>query len=201
MITSISILVYLLQRMTSRKPCINVPNAFYSGKEQSPLHFGLSAEGYELNTVLEGYDRMIWAVKMKNNRKVWIRQMPVNGQIKMIHEEPVIPDYDQEPVEESKPDSEKQLTQDIQQDSQQEPIKESQPETKPEILKPVVQEKKLTDYNIFLTYRLHELKKQHGDKKNKDLFNSAIAEWKELKKNPTELKNIMQEAYGFNKNT
>ena len=59
--------------MTTRKPCINVPSASYNGKEQSPLHFGLSAEGYELNTIMEGYDHMMWIVKIKNNKKVWVR--------------------------------------------------------------------------------------------------------------------------------
>jgi hypothetical protein len=179
--------------MTSRKPCINVSNAFYSGKEQSPLHFGLSAEGYELNTVLEGYDRMIWAVKMKNNRKVWVRQMPVSGHIRMVHEEPVVPET-QEDV------SIQQDTQpDVQPTIQEELQEEQEPPKKPDVIKPIVEEKKLTDYNLFLTYRLHELKKQNHDKTNKELFNSAIAEWKELKKNPIEFKNVMQLAKAFEK--
>lgn len=168
--------------MTTRKPCVNVSTATYSGKEQSPLHFGLSAEGYELNTIMEGYDKMMWIVKMKNNKKVWIRHS--NTVNKMIHEEPVI---DTSSIPET-PDTPK--TQETTQSLEQKP---------PEILKAVVvEEKKTTDYNLFLTYRLHELK-QNSDTKgsNKEVFNSVVAEWKELKKNPEELKNIIQAAQEF----
>ena len=59
-------------------------------------------------------------------------------------------------------------------------------------MKPVVEEKKITDYNLFLTYRLHELKKNTtGKVNNKEVFNTVIAEWKELKKNTSELNKVM----------
>lgn len=160
--------------MTTRKPCVNVTTATYSGKEQSPLHFGLSAEGYELNTIMEGYDRMMWSVKMKNNKKVWVRHS--NTVNKMVHEEPVIETISQSETK-------------IPQISEQ----------KPEVLKAVVvEEKKTTDYNIFLTYRLYQ-HKQNGTEKsgNKETLNSVVAEWKALKKNPEELKKIMQAAQEF----
>ena len=160
--------------MTTRKPCINVPTASYNGKEQSPLHFGLSAEGYELNTIMEGYDHMQWIVKIKNNKKVWVRN--ILNATKMIHEEPVINNINS--------------------------IENNIIENNVEIIKPqVVEEKKITDYNLFLTYRLNELKKNNTDNKNnKEIFAIVIAEWKELKKNPSELNKIISLANEYHKN-
>ena len=60
--------------MTSKKPCINNPSFSYTGNEQSPLHFGLSAEGYPINSVMEGYDKKLWAVEIKNNKTTNIMQ-------------------------------------------------------------------------------------------------------------------------------
>jgi hypothetical protein len=57
-----------------RKSCVNTQLYTYTGKENSPLHFGLSAEGYEPNTVMKGFDNLFWIVKYKNNRKVWVRK-------------------------------------------------------------------------------------------------------------------------------
>ena len=84
--------------MSIRKPCINVPTTTYSGKEQSPLHFGLSAEGYEINTIMQGHDNMMWIVKMKNNKKVWVRDMNTNSK-KLVHEEPVIQGQNEEIIQ------------------------------------------------------------------------------------------------------
>lgn len=160
--------------MTTRKPCINVPSATYSGKELSPLHFGQSAEGYDINTIMEGFDKVMWIVKMKNNRKVWLRHTVTN---KLLHEEPIIHNDTEEVV-----------------------IKEPIPE-KVEIMKPIVEEKKMTDYNAFLTYRLYQLKQQNVNKtSNKELFNSVVAEWKQLKKNTSELQKIIAIAHEFNNN-
>ena len=166
--------------MTTRKPCVNVSTATYSGKEQSPLHFGQSAEGYELNTIMQGYDKMMWIVKIKNNKKVWVRHSVTN---KMVHEEPVI-DNNETPSEIN--------------EIVEKPHIPPMP-SKPEIIKPVVEEKKITDYNLFLTYRLHELKEQNkGKTNNKELFNSVVAEWKELKKNPDSMRKMMVLAHEFN---
>jgi hypothetical protein len=165
--------------MTTRKPCTNVPTASFTGKEQSPLHFGLSAEGYELNTAMEGFDHMIWVVKMKNNKKVWVRQMTSS---KMVHEEPVINTIISDT--ESKESSEEQVKEDIQEI------------TNIPIMKASVEEKKTNNYNLFLTYRLQELKK--GKKgSNKELFTTVVAEWKELKKKPDELNKILLLAQEF----
>lgn len=56
-----------------RYPCSNVCTMTYSGKESSPLGIGISAEGYEVNFILNGKDEGKWIVKIKNNRKVWVR--------------------------------------------------------------------------------------------------------------------------------
>jgi len=66
-----------------------MPNMFYTGNEKSPLHYGLSAEGYDINIAMEGHDKNIWVVDVKNNKKVWIRKDSI---IKIEKEEPVIKD-------------------------------------------------------------------------------------------------------------
>ena len=178
--------------MTTRKPCVNISTASFSGKEQSPLHFGLSAEGYELNTVMEGYDHMMWIVKIKNNRKVWVRQICSK---KMVHEEPVINNDSDTESNDSKeqnvdiiPEKSQNNSEDITQENPL-PIIEQKP---PPIMKAAVEEKKINDYNLFLTYRLQEIKKEKKGT-NKELFNSVVAEWKELKKNVSELNKVIAE--------
>jgi len=207
--------------MTTRKVCTNVPTATYSGKEQSPLHFGLSAEGYDVNTVMDGYDKLKWIVKIKNNRKVWVRQVPAVAVNKLLHEEPVItndivkgniiievpkaPVKDIESVKEEIEVIDASDTSETSEDSKMVPV--VTPVTKDDvktdaemqgIVKPVVQEKKLTDYNIFLTYRLAELKK-NNDKSNKEYLAAAVAEWKDLKMKPKELEEIMVLARAYEK--
>ena len=78
----------------NKKACINCPKMFYKGTEQSPLHFGLSAEGYDTNSSMEGYDKNLWVVEIKNNKKVWIRKDSI---IKITKEEPLINDVDEIP--------------------------------------------------------------------------------------------------------
>jgi hypothetical protein len=147
--------------MTTKKTCINFPSHFYTGKEQSPLHYGLSAEGYDINSVMEGYDRQSWVVEIKNNKKVWIRKDSI---LKITPEEPVITNN---VCEVKLVDTE-----------------EIKPKTK-SVNKP-------TDYNIFVKYRLNELKDLN--KNNKGNFDNVRAEWQELKKNPVKLKDIVEKA-------
>ena len=71
--------------MSLKKACINCPKMFYIGNEQSPLHFGLSAEGYELNAAMEGFDKQLWIVDVKNGKKVWIRKDSI---VRITKEEP-----------------------------------------------------------------------------------------------------------------
>jgi len=75
--------------MSVKKSCINVPTMFYTGNEKSPLHYGLSAEGYDINVAMEGHDKNIWVVDVKNNKKVWIKKDSI---IRIEKEEPVIKD-------------------------------------------------------------------------------------------------------------
>ena len=151
----------------SRKQCLNVPSATYSGKEQSPLRFGLSAEGYPVSTILEGNDKLMWKVEVKNNKKVWIRNSICN---KITHEEPVITDS----------------------------VDIKIPEDNIEIIEPnntAATKKEATDYSLFLSYRLKELKNENKDSviNNKNLYNTVIQEWKKLKSDsPNELKNLIE---------
>lgn len=70
-----------------KKVCINSSKNYYTGTELSPLHYGLSAEGYDINSIMEGYDKELWIVDVKNNKKIWTK----NDQLSRItHEEPVI---------------------------------------------------------------------------------------------------------------
>ena len=78
--------------MSLKKACINYPKMFYTGKEKSPLHFGLSAEGYELNAAMEGFDKQLWIVDVKNGKKVWIRKDSIE---KITKEEPLIKDKEE----------------------------------------------------------------------------------------------------------
>jgi hypothetical protein len=54
-------------------------------------------------------------------------------------------------------------------------------------------DKKPTDYNIFVKFRLNELKEISTNKR--DNFENVKIEWRELKKNKTELKIVMDKAY------
>jgi len=73
--------------MSTMKTCINFPKNTYSGKEQSPLRYGLSAEGYDINSAMEGHDKQVWVVEIKNNKKVWNKKDSI---LRITPEEPVI---------------------------------------------------------------------------------------------------------------
>lgn len=155
-----------------KKQCSNVSTATYSGKEQSPLRFGLSAEGYPLHTILEGFDKLYWKVEVKNNRKVWIRNLTND---KITHEDPVINDT-----------IEKNETNNVLNDPE---INSAQ------IISQITSNaKKTTDYNIFLSYRLKQLKEENKgvDYENKTLFNKVMEEWKELKTSSSQLKLVIE---------
>ena len=70
-----------------KKVCINSSKNYYMGTELSPLHYGLSAEGYDINSIMEGYDKELWIVDVKNNKKVWVKNDHLS---RITHEEPVI---------------------------------------------------------------------------------------------------------------
>jgi hypothetical protein len=145
--------------MSIRKPCINIPTATYTGKEQSPLRFGLSAEGYDRYTTMEGFDKLKWMVEIKNNKKVWVRKC-VNE--KITHEEPII-----------KSNIENNI-----------------------VIPTNENNKKITDYNIYLSYRLKQLKDENKNNEiqNKELFNIVMSEWKNIKNFPDKLKEFINNA-------
>lgn len=179
-----------ITNMISRKQCINIPTATYSGKEMSPLRFGISAEEFDIGTVKEGHDGLNWIVKIKNNRKVWVRiYIPCD---KMVHEIHKIENPENEIVTDAS----------ILDTKGAEVIDEEQPIIKTQE-KPKPVEKKLTNYNIFLAYRLDKLKKSYsasGDKKtNKEIFAEVLSEWKNIDKKSSEFNDIMNEAKTYQK--
>ena len=160
--------------MSSKKPCINNPAFSYTGNEQSPLHFGLTAEGYPINSVMEGYDKKLWAVEVKNSKKVWIRK---DENFRVTHEDPII--KEEEP----------KITQNE--------IIPCITTTLPAI--PVV-EKKTTDYNLYLSWRLKQLKEENtstNGPENKKHFSRVLEEWKLIKHKPDELKKVLEDARAY----
>jgi hypothetical protein len=149
----------------TKSPCVNISTESYTGKEQSPKRFGLSAEGFDINYEKEGYDKLIWSVQYKNNRKVWVRKINIS---KITHEEPVLTSLPKPPIL-----IDTKNIDDINININKE-------------------EKKKTDYNLFIKYYLDKLKADNKDKTPaKILFQSATQEWNRLKKSPDELKKIM----------
>lgn len=167
----------------NKNQCTNVSTESYTGKEQSPKRFGLSAEGFDINYEKEGFDKLIWTVQVKNNRKVWVRK---NNITTITHEEPVISDKS----------SETSIPEIKNEDTLQEEVRHTEVETlskndEETITKP---EKKKTDYNIFLTYYLLKLKSEECNKSvaHKDILKIATVEWARLKQNPSELKILIE---------
>ena len=152
--------------MSSRKPCINVTSMTYCGKEQSPLRFGISAEGFDVNYKKMGYDNVIWKVQLKNNKRVWSRTT----------------ENDKDDDLNKEHDNAKTITRET----------TSKPDEKEKTVK------KITNYNLFLTYRLHCVKKQYAEENkeiiNKDIFANVVKEWKALDKKSEEFADIIKAA-------
>ena len=165
--------------------CFNVSTESYTGKEQSPKRFGLSAEGFDINFEKEGYDNLIWCVQIKNGRKVWVKKCNIS---KITHEIPLLTSQN-----EIKNDDDDTKTDDSN-DSKIE-TKDAKIETKDAKIdiKDDKAEKKKTDYNIFIKYYLDKLKSENKDNTPpKILFQATTQEWSRLKKNPDELKLLME---------
>jgi len=198
--------------MSARKVCLNFPTSYYTGKEQSPLHFGLSAEGYEINSIMEGFDKDLWIVEVRNNKKVWTKKEHIN---KMTFEIPLItestpltplppltqPTQPLTPLtQQTETEQQPSLTQttSLTQQQQQSQEPEIAPLSPPSQSDVVVKEKvsktvKPTDYTLFITYRIHQMKEISGGD-NKKNYDTARYEWKEYKNKPDELRLIMVEA-------
>lgn len=194
--------------MSGKKICINSATSYYTGKEQSPLHFGLSAEGYEINSIMEGFDKELWIVEVRNNKKVWTKKEHIN---KMTYEIPLINELidtnnlnvDKDPakhitceivspnvIASSIPDNT-----DIPQNNLT--VLDSNNDDNAKVKVKMSKIIKPTDYTLFITYRIHQLKSISND--NKKNYDNAREEWKEYKKTPDKLKAIMVEANNFSK--
>ena len=186
--------------MSGKKVCINSNSSYYTGKEQSPLHFGLSAEGYDINAIMEGFDKELWIVEVRNSKKVWTKKDHIN---KMTYEKPLICELTDVSTNNSENNNVDILnTQDntsIINSSTNDPIAISisnannEGKNKDKASKTI----KPTDYTLFITYRIHQMKDISND--NKKNYDCARNEWKEYKNKPNELKLIMIEANNFSK--
>jgi hypothetical protein len=175
--------------MTSsiKKVCINSSKHYYTGTELSPLHFGLSAEGYELNSVMEGYDKELWVVDIKNNKKVWVKNEAI---IRITREDPIINNI--EPRQSENKINEKivnimnsnKAIIDNERNNLNETHKAKDNTNNISRVSDnlnILDKKKSTDYNIFVKYRLNQLK--DISKNKKENFNNTKNEWHDLKKN------------------
>lgn len=206
---------------SSRKQCINIPTATYSGKEMSPLRYGISAEEFDIGNVKQGHDGLNWIVKMKNNRKVWVRiYIPCNKMVHEIHKISTNVENDNNENNGNNDDSsngsnendndinnENKTVDDDEVDEEQPMIKEIKKDVKNDSNEKNTAktgEKKLTNYNIFLAYRLNKLKEEYSkspeNKTKKEIFAEVLSEWKNIDKSSQEFKDIMIEAEKFKNN-
>jgi hypothetical protein len=166
--------------------CFNVSTESYTGKEQSPKRFGLSAEGFDINFEKEGYDNLIWCVQIKNGRKVWVKKCNIS---KITHEIPLLTSQN-----EIKNDDDINDTKTTDSNDSKIETKDAKIDIKDDKIdiKDDKAEKKKTDYNIFIKYYLDKLKSENKDNTApKILFQATTQEWSRLKKNPDELKLLM----------
>ena len=185
--------------MSGKKVCINNNSSYYTGKEQSPLHFGLSAEGYDINAIMEGYDKELWIVEVRNNKKVWTKKDHIN---KMTYEKPLISELTEVSInsnENNNVDILKTQDNSLINSSTNDPIaiSISNPNNENKNKDKASKTIKPTDYTLFITYRIHQMKNISND--NKKNYDCARYEWKEYKNKPNELKTIMIEANNFSK--
>jgi hypothetical protein len=176
------LIIIIITMKNTKIPCSNVSTESYTGKEQSPKRFGLSAEGFDINFEKEGFDNQIWSVQLKNNRKVWVRKTNI---VKITHEEPLInstiPTLTSQSIDPAIINNDDVIEIHSNDDKIIDTINISD---KPE--------KKKTDYNIFIKYYLDKLKSENKDKTpHKILFQITTQEWARLKKFPDELKILM----------
>ena len=205
--------------MSGKKICINCSTSYYTGKEQSPLHFGLSAEGYDINSIMEGFDKELWIVDVKNNKKVWTKKEHIN---KMTYEKPLITETTQNNCDGNDGNTQTIAHNDNANDNandvanaasnaasnanandadttHQVPLSNTASTEESAMNKGGKPSKtiKPTDYTLFITYRISQMKLLSND--NKKNYDCAREEWKEYKKKPDELKAVMVEANNFSK--
>ena len=209
-----------------KKLCINSSKNYYTGTELSPLHFGLSAEGYDVNSIMEGYDKELWIVDIKNNKKIWVKNEYLS---KITHEEPVIKSilssykngenigeieelnlkenickFKTSSISNKLEGANDNIVNDVKDkddfeggneecsDNYDGDVDDNVKNDKENKKKGNSSDKKPTDYNIFVKFRLNELKEVSKNKKEN--FENVKVEWRELKKNKGQLKIIMDKA-------
>lgn len=195
--------------MTSiKKTCINSSKHYYTGNEMSPLHFGLSAEGYELNSVMEGYDKELWVVDIKNSKKVWVKNDTI---IRITREDPIINNAEPMLPEKLRVEANNKLKEHIisimnlnksvVDNGKAKNLNENEETLNATCVIQVAnadnanaqnKNKKSTDYNLFVKYRLNQLK--DSNKNKKDNFNNVKNEWHELKKDKVNFGIVMSNA-------
>lgn len=164
-----------MKRVSNNYQCVNASNETYTGKEMSPKGMGFSAVAYEIGFEKEGVDKQLWVVQIKNGKKVWFRK---SGMPKVTHEEPLI--------------------------TNEVVIKEVSVTTVPEVKEEVVKTEdpkktdttqKKTDFNVFYKYYSGILKEENIrdglNKKPKTIQEETYAEWNRIKKNKSELNDLL----------
>lgn len=162
-------------------PCLNISTESYTGKEQSPKGFGLSAEGFDINFEKIGVDNQIWIVQVKNRHKVWVRK---SNMLHITHEEPILTN-----------DIPSLLDNSININSDNPSINSDNSSINSDNSSNNVSsdKKKKNDYNIFMKYYLDKLKSENiNNTSGKLLFQATTQEWARLKKNPDELKKLLE---------
>jgi len=164
-----------MKRVNNNYQCVNASNETYTGKEMSPKGMGFSAVAYDIGFEKEGVDKQLWVVQIKNGKKVWFRK---SGMPKVTHEEPLI--------------------------TNEVVIKDVSITTVPEVKEEVVKtedpkktdsSQKKTDFNIFYKYYSGILKEENIrdglNKKPKTIQEETYAEWNRIKKNKSELNDLL----------
>jgi len=192
-----------------KKTCINSSKHFYTGNELSPLHYGLSAEGYELNSVMEGYDKELWVVDIKNSKKVWVKNDTI---IRITREDPVINSVEPMLLEKMRNEGNNKLnhhivtvmnmnitkaicegkTKSLNENEETHVANNGAIQNANADNLNILKNKKSTDYNLFVKYRLNQLK--DSNKNKKENFNDVKNEWHELKKDKTNFGIVMSDA-------
>jgi hypothetical protein len=168
---------------------------------------------------MEGYDNELWIVYIKNNKKIWVKNEYLS---RITYEEPVIKNilstsenidcdinelnfkdntYHLKEINEIKENNsnseinccveKKDDTCNTCEDNKDECINNGSLQSD-SVNKNIKNDKKPTDYNIFVKFRLNELKDVSKNKKGN--FENVKIEWRELKKNKSQLKVVIDNA-------
>lgn len=236
--------------MSTKKPCKNHPSFTFSGKESSPLGLGYTAEAEDPGTVMEGRDKTMWMVGIRNGVKIWNRiptqivanvtkamekdqvvmpaeppaaqePTPVKEEVEPVVDEPkkraprkkkevapapelappaevvIAPPVEEAPKEVKKraaPRKKKEevapapAAEEVVEEAPKEDKKRAAPRKKkaeaPEAAPPQEaaepKKKAPNDFNIYVSYRTDQLKKENPSLDHKERFKQASVDWKEI---------------------